>query len=254
LGDTTKAAESIIEALLIARQSVVVQKFVSESSGSDLRALVVGGRVIAAMRRRAAPDEFRSNVHRGGRAERVRLDPELARIAVEATQILGLRVAGVDLIESDDGPLVLEVNSSPGLEGIESATGVDVAAAIVEHLEDQIVFPEFDVRQRLTAAASHGVVELEVTDESGLAQRALGELAFPERDVVVLGVLRGRVLHPNPPGAFVLARGDRMICFGRYSSLRELVSAPRSELRGSEGPFPSAVEQESVSNSPPSRR
>jgi ribosomal protein S6--L-glutamate ligase len=144
---------------------------------------------------------------------------------------------------------------SPGLEGIESATGVDVASAIVEHLEEQIVFPEFDLRQRLTAAASHGVAELQVTSESGLAERTLGEAALAERDVVVLGVLRGRSLHPNPGGSFLLVRGDRMICFGRYSSLRELLGAPRSELRGSERPFPGAApDQEPLSSAPPSRR
>lgn len=255
LADSAKTAESIIEALLIARQSVLVQKFVSESSGSDLRALVVGGKVIAAMRRRAAPDEFRSNVHRGGRAERVRLDPELERLAIEATQIMGLRVAGVDLIESDDGPLVLEVNSSPGLEGIESATGVDVAAAIVEHLEEQVVFPQVDVRQRLTAAPSHGVVELFVTQESGLAERTLHQLELAARDVVVLGISRERTLHPNPPGEFRLLSGDRLVCFGRYAALREFITPPRSDLRGSEQPFANDdVDDETWSSAPSSRR
>jgi len=223
LADNTKAAEAILETLLLARQSVVVQKFVSESSGSDLRALVVGGRVVAAMRRRAAPDEFRSNVHRGGRTERVRLDPELERIAVSATQILGLRVAGVDLIESDDGPLVLEVNSSPGLEGIESATGVDVASEIVEHLEEQLQFPELDLRQRLTVAPDHGLVELVAGPGSALAGRTLRELELEARGIAVLSVTRGVAAHPNPSPQFSLLAGDRLLCFGPRESLRGLL-------------------------------
>jgi ribosomal protein S6--L-glutamate ligase len=227
LVDNTKAAEAILETLLMARQSVVVQKFVSESSGSDLRALVVGGRVVAAMRRRAAPDEFRSNVHRGGRTERVRLDPQLERLALQATQILGLRVAGVDLIESDDGPLVLEVNSSPGLEGIESATGVDVAAEIVEHLEQQIPFPELDIRQRLTAAPGHGVVELVAGPGSALVGRTLRELELSARGAVVLSITRGLDVRPNPNPEFSLLAGDRLLCFGPFESLRGLPTGQR---------------------------
>lgn len=227
LVDNRKAAEAILETLLLARQSVVVQKFVSESSGSDLRALVVGGRVVAAMRRRAAPDEFRSNVHRGGRTERVRLDPQLERLALQATQILGLRVAGVDLIESDDGPLVLEVNSSPGLEGIESATGIDVASEIVEHLEQQMPFPEVDLRQRLTAAPGHGVVELVAGPGSALVGRTLAELELSARRIVVLSVTRGLEVRPNPSPNFSLLAGDRLLCFGPFESLRAFRAGQR---------------------------
>jgi ribosomal protein S6--L-glutamate ligase len=117
---------------------VLVQRFVGESRGRDLRVLVVGSRVVAAMERRAPPDDFRSNVHRGGRTEKTLLSPELARLAESAARVLGVGVAGVDLIESRSGPLVLEVNSSPGLEGIERATGIDVASAIIEHLEHEV--------------------------------------------------------------------------------------------------------------------
>ncbi|HET9954441.1 MAG TPA: RimK family alpha-L-glutamate ligase, partial [Polyangiaceae bacterium] len=166
LADTAKTAEAILETLLIARQCVVVQKYISESRGTDLRALVVGQTVVAAMRRAAAPQEFRTNVHRGGTVEKVRLTREQERVAIDATQTLGLRVAGVDLIESDEGPLVLEVNSSPGLEGIEAATGVDVASSIVEHLEEQIQFPVFDVRQRLTRGGEHDLLELGIQPKS----------------------------------------------------------------------------------------
>jgi ribosomal protein S6--L-glutamate ligase len=157
----------------------------------------------------------------------VRLDPELERIALSATQILGLRVAGVDLIESDDGPLVLEVNSSPGLEGIESATGIDVASEIVEHLEQELPFPELDLQQRLTAASGHGVGELVVGPGSSLAGRTLTELELSPRGVAVLTLTRGVAVHANPDAHFALAAGDRLLCFGPYKSLRALGVVPQ---------------------------
>ena len=123
LAPDTKVAEAVIETLQSTRQNVLIQRFVTESRGRDVRALVVGDRVVAAMRRVAQGDEFRSNVHRGGHTEAVELDEEYQRVAVQAAQIMGLRVAGVDMLEGDDGPSVMEVNSSPGLEGIEAATG-----------------------------------------------------------------------------------------------------------------------------------
>jgi ribosomal protein S6--L-glutamate ligase len=226
LADTKKSAESIIEAFLVARQDVIVQKFVSESRGRDLRVLVVGGRVVAAMRRRAAPDEFRSNVHRGGRTERARLSPELEALALKSAQILGLQVAGVDLIESDDGPLVLEVNSSPGLEGIENATGIDVAGTIVEHLEQQIAFPELDLRQRLGAASTHVTAELVIGPNSPWEQRTHGALELQAREILVLTVTRGARVIPTPSREFQLHRGDRLLCFGRAEALRSLMAEP----------------------------
>jgi ribosomal protein S6--L-glutamate ligase len=127
LADSLKIAEAIIETLQGAKQNVLIQKFVAESKGRDIRAFVVGDRVVAAMRRVAQGAEFRSNVHRGGKAEPVELDPNYERTAVQAAQIMGLRIAGVDMLEGTDGPQIMEVNSSPGLEGIEGATRVDVA-------------------------------------------------------------------------------------------------------------------------------
>ena len=138
LAETPKMAEAIVETLHSTQRDVVIQRFVSESRGRDIRALVVGDRVVAAMRRTAAGDEFRANLHRGGSAEPVLLEPAFERSAIVATRAMGLHVAGVDMLEGADGPLVLEVNSSPGLEGIEHATGVDVAAMIVEHLERSV--------------------------------------------------------------------------------------------------------------------
>jgi ribosomal protein S6--L-glutamate ligase len=136
LAETKKAAESVIGAFRQLDANILVQEFIKESRGTDIRAFVVGNRVVAAMERTAAPGEFRSNVHRGGEARRVRLTPEERSIAKRAAKILGLNVAGVDLMRSNHGPVVLEVNSSPGLEGIEGATGIDVASKVVEFIEN----------------------------------------------------------------------------------------------------------------------
>src|SRR5207248_7564826 len=123
------AATSVIEAFHGLEQNILIQKFIPEAKGADIRALVVGRKVVAAMRRQAVAGEFRSNLHRGGKAKEVRLPAEYRRTALAAARVLGLRVAGVDMIESSEGPMVMEVNSSPGLEGVQKTTEVDVAAA-----------------------------------------------------------------------------------------------------------------------------
>ncbi len=135
LGETRKAVESLVEAFRGLDANFLVQEFIKEAAGTDIRALVVGKRVVAAMKRQGKPGEFRSNLHRGGTAELVKITPEERRVAVQAAQVLGLNVAGVDMLRSDHGPLVLEVNSSPGLEGIETATEQDVAGRIIEFIE-----------------------------------------------------------------------------------------------------------------------
>ena len=135
LAETNKAAEAVIEAFRGLDANILVQEFIREAGGSDIRALVVGQKVIAAMRRKAAPGEFRSNLHRGGTAERIKLTPEERSTAMRAAKAMGLNVAGVDMLRSNHGPVVMEVNSSPGLEGIEQASHVDVAGAIIKFLE-----------------------------------------------------------------------------------------------------------------------
>jgi ribosomal protein S6--L-glutamate ligase len=135
LAETKKAAESVIAAFRQLDANILVQEYIKEAGGSDIRCLVVGNRVVAAIERRSAPGEFRSNLHRGGEAVKVKLTPEERSIAVRAARALGLNVSGVDILRSNHGPVVMEVNSSPGLEGVETATGVDVAAKIVEYLE-----------------------------------------------------------------------------------------------------------------------
>lgn len=134
LCETRQAAESVIDAFRNLQANILVQEFIKESDGCDIRCYVVGNKVVASMMRRAAPGEFRANLHRGGSGEKVKLTPEERSIAVRAAKAMNLRIAGVDLIRSNHGPLVLEINSSPGLEGIERATGVDVAGAVIEYI------------------------------------------------------------------------------------------------------------------------
>jgi ribosomal protein S6--L-glutamate ligase len=138
LAETALAASSVIEAFHGLEQNILIQKFIKEAKGADIRALVVGRKVVAAMRRQAVAGEFRSNIHRGGTSKKVRLPPEYRKTALAAARVLGLTVAGVDLIESAEGPMVMEVNSSPGLEGIQKTTDVDVADAVIEHIEGEV--------------------------------------------------------------------------------------------------------------------
>jgi ribosomal protein S6--L-glutamate ligase len=135
LAETAKAAESVIEAFRGLDANILVQEFIKEAAGSDLRCFVVGDRVVAAMKRIAPRGEFRANLHRGGRSEQVKLTPEERKIAIRAAREMQLRVAGVDLLRSRHGPVVVEVNSSPGLKGIEETSGIDVASKIIEFLE-----------------------------------------------------------------------------------------------------------------------
>jgi ribosomal protein S6--L-glutamate ligase len=135
LAETRKAAESVIEAFMGLKANIMVQEYIKEAGGADIRCFVVGDKVVAAIKRQAQPGEFRSNLHRGGAASLIRITPTERATAVKAAKIMGLNVAGVDLLRSERGPLVMEVNSSPGLEGIETATGKDVARMIIEFIE-----------------------------------------------------------------------------------------------------------------------
>ena len=238
LADTTKVAEAVIETLSgPAKMSVLLQQFVKESRGRDIRAFVVGNRVVAAMRRVAEGDEFRSNIHRGGRAEPVQLDPEYARVAVHAAQILGLRVAGVDMLEGEGGPVLMEVNSSPGLEGIEGATAVDVAGEIVQLIEEEVLFPEIDIRQRLTLESGYGVMEIPVDSASELCGQSIASSQLRARDVLVLTIQRDSVTIPNPRGSREILPGDVLLCFGKTLTLKGL-APPHRRRQPREEPGP----------------
>lgn len=135
LAETMSSAKSVIEAFRGANVNILVQEFIKEAGGTDIRALVIGGKVVAAMKRTGAADDFRSNLHRGGSAEVIKITPEERSTAVRAAKHMGLNVCGVDMLRSNHGPVIMEVNSSPGLEGIEKATGKDVAGMIIDFME-----------------------------------------------------------------------------------------------------------------------
>jgi ribosomal protein S6--L-glutamate ligase len=225
LAESVKSAEAIIELLQSQKQNVLVQKFIAESKGRDIRAFVVGDRVVAAMRRVAQGQEFRSNVHRGGLTEPVVLDEVYRETAVRAAQIMGLRIAGVDLLEGKDGPQIVEVNSSPGLEGIEGCTQLDIAGAIIDYIAAQVDFPEIDLRQRLTVSRGYGVSEIHVPRGSEYVGKSISESGLHEKDINVLTLYRGTVVIPNPRSQRKLESGDRLLCFGKLELMRDLIPA-----------------------------
>lgn len=135
LGETQKAAESIIQAFAGANTNILVQEFIKEAGGEDIRCIVLGDKVVATMKRKGKEGDFRSNIHRGGTASKVKITPQERATAVSAAKAMGLNFCGVDMLRSNHGPVVMEVNSSPGLEGVEKATGIDVAGQLIEFIE-----------------------------------------------------------------------------------------------------------------------
>jgi ribosomal protein S6--L-glutamate ligase len=238
LAESASSAEAIIELLHIQNQNVLIQKFVAESKGRDIRAFVVGDRVVAAMRRVAQGQEFRSNVHRGGCTEPLELDAAYSETAVRAAQIM-------------EGPQIMEINSSPGLEGIEGATQLDVAGAIVDYIAAQVDFPEIDLRQRLTVSRGYGVTEIHIPEGSEYVGRAINESGLRDKDINVLTLNRGTTVIPNPRSDRQLEAGDRLLCFGRLELMRELIPARvrrkrRPEMQG----LPDLPVAEEVLNEP----
>ncbi len=231
LAHTLEVANSMIELLQSQKQNVLIQKFVAESKGRDVRAIVVGDRVVAAMRRVAQGQEFRSNVHRGGLTEQVELDEAYRETAIRATQIMGLGIAGVDMLESARGPQIMELNSSPGLEGIENCTQLDVAGAFVDYIAAQVDFPEIDVRQRLTVSRGYGVSEITIPEGSEFVGKTLVASGLREKDINVLTLQRAGKTIPNPIATRTLEADDRLTCFGKFASMKELIPKATRSLR-----------------------
>lgn len=223
LAHTTEVATSIIELLQSQKQNVLIQKFVAESKGKDIRAIVVGDEVIASMRRVAQGQEFRSNVHRGGKTEAVQLDDAYKETAIRAAKILGLGIAGVDMLEGKDGPQIMEVNSSPGLEGIEGCTGIDVAGSFIDYISSRVDYPEIDFQQRVSISKGYGVTEIIIPKESAYIGQTIIESGFREKDINVLSLHRNGKVIPNPKLERVIEPDDRMICFGKLEAMRELI-------------------------------
>ncbi|WP_372653837.1 RimK family alpha-L-glutamate ligase [Halobacteriovorax sp.] len=223
LAHTMESATSIIELLQSQKQNILVQKFIAESKGRDIRAIVVGDQVIAAMRRVAQGQEFRSNVHRGGKTEQVELSEEYKEVAIKAAKIMGLGIAGVDMLEGKDGPQIMEINSSPGLEGIEGCTKIDVAGAFIDYIAGQVDFPEIDIRQKLSVSKGFGVSEFFIPKESGFVGNSIINSGLQEKDINVLTLHRNGKVIPNPKGERVLEAGDKLFCFGRLETMKELI-------------------------------
>jgi len=224
LAESAKVAEAVIEAFQSAKQNMLIQKFVKESRGKDIRAFVVGSRVVAAMRRSAsASDEFRSNVHLGGTVSKVELTPEYQETAVRAAQILGLNIAGVDMLETQQGPSIMEVNSSPGLEGIEMATGVDVASEIIAFVEERHRFQEVRLEQMLRFKEGYSVISAKVAPTSPLAGQSLRASNLTSREIFILGIERGSLRYNFPHADSRIEVGDTLVCYGKLSLIRQLL-------------------------------
>lgn len=232
LAENQQTAIAIIELLQSQKQNILIQKFVAESKGKDIRAIVVGEQVVAAMRRVANGQEFRSNVHRGGSTEAVELDEQYKECAIRAAQIMGLNVAGVDILEAADGPQILEVNSSPGLEGIETCTQLDVAGSIIDYIAAQVDFPEIDIRQRLTVSKGYGVSEIYVPQGSEYEGKTIRDCHFEDKNLNILTLYQGGKVIPNPKSNRVLGAEDRLLCFGNLEAMRDMVPTKARKRRG----------------------
>ena len=231
LRHTQYEARSLVQGLLVTGRSVLIQQYIAESHGRDIRAFVVGDKVVACMRRRARGREFRSNFHLNGTVERVDLPPEYEEAACRAARVLGLNIAGVDLLEGRDGPLVLEVNSSPGLEGIEKASGVNVAAHIVEYAMEETAFSDVDLDQLLRTVPGEGVLSLQLRNHPKLVGQRIEQLFKPGANIPVFALSRENQLIWNPTQEIQLRYNDIIICYGDLSELRASLRAVLVDLQ-----------------------
>ncbi len=223
LAHTEREASELAWELLEKGIQVLVQEYIQESHGRDIRVLVVGGEVVAAMRRKAHGREFRSNFHLGGSVEGIDLPEDFARIARKAARLLDLDIAGVDLLESNRGPLLLEVNSSPGLEGIEKATGVNVAGHIVNHIIDAHAFTNVDLNQLLTTKEGNGTLSLKIRRYPELVGKRLGDLIVYDDDATIVAVSRAGAHVWQPDDNLILREADELIFYGILDILQQRI-------------------------------
>lgn len=235
LRHTIHETRNLVQGLLMTGKSVLIQEYIAESHGKDIRALVVGGKVVASMRRKARGREFRSNYHLNGTVENVDLPEDYAEMACRAARVLGLNVAGVDLLEGNTGPLVLEVNSSPGLEGIEKASGVNVAGAIIDYVISESDFSEVNVDQLLRTIPGHGVLSVHLRNHPKLIGKPIEDLF--KGDVPIFALSRAGDLIWNPEPDMQLRFHDTVICYGDLEELRAAIkktlfdsALPKSDL------------------------
>ena len=220
LRHTIREAQNLVEGLLLTGRAVLIQEYIAESHGKDIRALVVGDRVVASMRRRARGREFRSNYHLNGTVEKVNLLPEYEEAACRAARVLGLHIAGVDLLEAKNGPLVLEVNSSPGLEGIEKASEVNVASEIIDYVTSETAFSDVDLDQLLRTVPGSGVLSLQIRNHPQLVGQPLENLFNSNSEIPVFALSRENELMWNPSNEIQLRYEDVLICYGELTELR----------------------------------
>ena len=249
LAHTEREANEIAWKVLESANRVLVQEYIKESHGRDIRVLVVGGKAIAAMRRRAHGREFRSNFHLGGSVENVELPADYARIACKAARILGLDVAGVDLLESARGPLLLEVNSSPGLEGIEKATGINVAGHIINHVVESHAFAPVNLNQLLSNKEGYGTLSLKVRKYPELIGRALDDLISQDESGRIVAVARAGAHIWNPTPEIVLREADELLFYGELEILNQRIrplikQTIDARLTSPEKPYPWNVDSE----------
>ena len=228
LRHTLRETGNLVQGLLVTGKAVLIQEYIAESHGKDIRALVVGGKVVASMRRKARGREFRSNYHLNGTVEKVEISDEYAEVACRAARVLGLNVAGVDLLEGNDGPLVLEVNSSPGLEGIEKASGVNVAGAIIDYVISESDFNEVNVDQLLKTIPGQGVLSVHLRNHPHLIGSPISEI-FKE-DMPVFALSRAGDLIWNPDPDMQLRFRDSLICYGDLEQLRASIKRKNLDL------------------------
>ena len=218
LRHTIHETTNLVQGLLVTGKAVLIQEYVAESHGKDIRALVVGGKVVACMRRKARGREFRSNYHLNGTVEKVDISEEYAEVACRAARVLGLNVAGVDLLEGNDGPLVLEVNSSPGLEGIEKASGVNVAGAIIDYVIAESISVKSMLTKLLKTIPGQGVLSVHLRNHPHLIGSPISEIF--KGDIPVFALSRAGDLIWNPEPNMQLRFGDSLICYGDLEQLR----------------------------------
>lgn len=219
LRHTLHETRNLVQGLLMTGKAVLVQEYISESHGKDIRAFVVGDKVVACMRRRARGREFRSNFHLNGTVENVNISDEYREVACRAARVLGLNVAGVDLLEGVNGPLVLEVNSSPGLEGIEKASGANVAGAIIDFVSNDHNFAEVNMDLMLNTVPGMGALSIHMKNHPYLVGCTISEL-HGSRKPAVMALSRDSDLIWNPEDETQLRFNDVIICYGELEDLK----------------------------------
>jgi ribosomal protein S6--L-glutamate ligase len=223
LARSLREARELTWELLDSGHNVLVQEYIAESHGKDVRVLVVGDQVVASMRRKAHGSEFRSNFHLNGSIEGVHLPKRYAKLARKAARLLGLEIAGVDLLESSRGPLLLEVNSSPGLEGIEAASGINVAGHIIDHVIESHAFSGVQLDTLLRSKPGHGVLSVAVRRHPELIGLKLSELFEGDPLQVIFAVARDGNHIWRPRASLRLQADDELICYGDLRSIRNLL-------------------------------